>query len=73
MNGISIGQTVPQAANATNLWRTQWRHILDWLSLCQERARQRRALLRLDARLLADIGVDCVQAQREAAKPCWRR
>ena len=33
---------------------------------------QRRALSRLDRRLLADIGVDPVAAQREIAKPFWQ-
>ena len=38
----------------------------------QERARQRRCLARLDERLLRDIGVDRIDALREAGKPFWR-
>lgn len=34
--------------------------------------RQRRALARLDDRLLRDIGVDREAARKEAAKPIWR-
>ena len=33
--------------------------------------RQRRALARLDDRMLADIGVSTDEAKREAARPIW--
>ena len=36
------------------------------------RAKQRHALLTLDDRLLADIGVTRAQAEAEAAKPFWQ-
>jgi len=39
----------------------------------RQRIRQRRALARLDTRLLRDIGISAEQARREAAKPFWRR
>jgi uncharacterized protein YjiS (DUF1127 family) len=39
-----------------------------WLQRC----RQRRALARLDDRLLRDIGVTAADAAAEAAKPFWR-
>ena len=35
------------------------------------RARQRRALAKLDERLLTDIGVNRLQAKAEAGKPFW--
>jgi uncharacterized protein YjiS (DUF1127 family) len=35
------------------------------------RARQRRALRELDDRLLGDIGLTRVDAERECAKPFW--
>jgi uncharacterized protein YjiS (DUF1127 family) len=41
--------------------------ILDW----QEVARQRRALLKLDERLLKDIGITRADAEREASRPFW--
>jgi uncharacterized protein YjiS (DUF1127 family) len=41
--------------------------------LWAERERQRQALARLDARLLADVGISQEQARREATKPFWRR
>ncbi len=38
-----------------------------WLA----RSKSRRDLMQLDGRLLRDIGVNWVDAQREAAKPFW--
>ncbi|MHA1159148.1 MAG: DUF1127 domain-containing protein [Alphaproteobacteria bacterium] len=37
-----------------------------------ERAHQRRALSKLDADLLADVGLTREQAGREIEKPFWR-
>jgi uncharacterized protein YjiS (DUF1127 family) len=42
------------------------------LCVWQERGRQRRALRRLDDRLLDDIGVTRAAATREAGAPFWR-
>lgn len=42
------------------------------LRLWRRRARDRRELLRLDTRLLRDIGVTADEARCEAAKPFWR-
>ncbi|MBC7951448.1 MAG: DUF1127 domain-containing protein [Rhodospirillaceae bacterium] len=42
--------------------------LLGWI----ERGQQRRALGRLDERLLSDIGVDRATAKAEADKPLWR-
>ena len=39
----------------------------------RERLRQRRALERLDERLLRDVGIDRLTARREAEKPFWRQ
>ncbi len=36
-----------------------------------ELGRQRRALMRLDAAQLSDIGVTATQARTEARKPVW--
>lgn len=41
--------------------------IITWI----ERAQQRRALARLDDRLLADIGLSRSQAEQEGDKPAW--
>jgi len=42
--------------------------IREW----RRRARSRRELLALDDRMLKDIGITRIDAQREAAKPFWR-
>ena len=48
---------------------TVWlRTIVLWC----ERAKQRRALLELDERLLSDIGVTRAKAIAEARKPFWK-
>lgn len=53
--------------------RRRWyARLAAWLCLCREKARQRRALARLDPHLLADIGVSRAEADRECAKPFWR-
>ncbi len=44
---------------------------IDTLLRWQELASQRRALLNLDPRMLADIGVSRADALREAARPFW--
>jgi uncharacterized protein YjiS (DUF1127 family) len=41
--------------------------VLSW----QEVARQRRALLALDERLLKDIGITRADAEHEAGRPFW--
>ncbi len=38
----------------------------------RERARQRRALLALDDRLLSDIGIGRAEAGKEARRPFWQ-
>jgi uncharacterized protein YjiS (DUF1127 family) len=43
----------------------------DWLQMRLERARSRRALLALDDRMLADIGVDRATARLEGEKGFW--
>ena len=47
------------------------RHAIGRLRGALERRRQVRALLRLDERLLADIGVTRERALQEAATPFW--
>ena len=46
--------------------------FFDMLWLWDERARQRRALARLDDRLLGDIGLSRADAAWEGGKPFWR-
>ncbi len=46
--------------------------LLQALDQWSERSRQRRALAKLDERLLKDIGVSRYDAEMEIAKPFWR-
>ena len=41
--------------------------VLIW----QERAKQRRALAQLDARMLKDLGLSRADVEREVRKPFW--
>lgn len=45
--------------------------LLDACMSWQERSRQRRDLMRLDDRMLRDIGVDRSQAEAEYRKAPW--
>ncbi len=45
---------------------------LDGLSLWRERGRQRRMLMSMNDRMLADIGLDRGVIEREFTKPFWR-
>jgi uncharacterized protein YjiS (DUF1127 family) len=62
-------------------WRPSWHHgglmrlggaavrlVWSWM----ERSRQRRALAKLDDRLLHDIGLTRDEARRECANPFWK-
>ena len=48
------------------------RRVLDALLLWQERQSQRRGLMALDGRMLKDLGISRIDAQREFDKPFWR-
>ncbi|NIR29969.1 MAG: DUF1127 domain-containing protein [Gammaproteobacteria bacterium] len=48
-----------------------WVKAVRLLELWATRARTRRELSELDARMLRDIGVTRAQARREAEKPFW--
>ena len=45
----------------------------DLVLLWQERARGRKELEQLDDRMLRDIGINRIDALREADKPFWKR
>lgn len=54
----------------------RWRSysLAHWISIaiqCYERRRERKALLELDDRMLADLGITKSQAIDEARKPLW--
>ena len=46
--------------------------MLRVLVVWQQRANQRHALSRLDARMLSDIGLSRAEAEREYRKPFWQ-
>ena len=45
---------------------------LQWLLRCVDRRQQRKQLLRLDERMLKDIGISRADAMNEARKPFWK-
>lgn len=61
-------------------WRTYlWRYMRErirrsdhTLTYWHIRAKSRRELAELDERLLKDMGIDHLQAKKEARKPFWR-
>jgi uncharacterized protein YjiS (DUF1127 family) len=46
--------------------------LIAGLARMHERARGRRLLLEMDARMLKDIGITRAELEAEAAKPWWR-
>ncbi len=48
-----------------------WRHIGETISSRLARSRQRKALAKLDDRLLRNIGITRTEARKEAARPFW--
>jgi uncharacterized protein YjiS (DUF1127 family) len=48
------------------------RVLFDLIALWQERRRQRAALMKLDGRLLRDIGLSLADVEQEIRKPFWR-
>jgi uncharacterized protein YjiS (DUF1127 family) len=66
------------AASLNPHWSGTRRHpshlsLLAWVRTAAERWRQRRALERLDDRMLRDMGISRLAAQEEARKPFWVR
>ena len=46
--------------------------LVDNVAIARERRKQRRALARLDDRLLRDIGLSAADVEGEVSKPFWR-
>ena len=46
--------------------------LLQTVETWQKRHQSRRELLQVEAHMLDDMGIDWVDAQREARKPFWR-
>jgi uncharacterized protein YjiS (DUF1127 family) len=67
---------MPRVSAATGPGRRRgWRTAIRWadaLVTWLERDCQRRALLKLDERMLRDIGLSRADVEQEAEKPFWR-
>jgi len=50
---------------------SKWK-VIEFIKLWKSRSRQRKALAKLDQRLLEDIGFNAQQARQEIAKPFWK-
>lgn len=63
---------IPRRANIKHILTALPLTVVDTLLMWQERAFQRRALRGMDDRLLRDIGLSPLDAEREGRKPFWR-
>ena len=72
LNAHAVDQPVLAHADIASVPHGTIRKMLATLRIWHRRARTRRQLLTLDDRMLADIGVDRIDASREAAKPFWK-
>ncbi|MHA1553918.1 MAG: DUF1127 domain-containing protein [Alphaproteobacteria bacterium] len=68
-SNIALRWPVGQSRNSGG---ARWFAIVAIVGRWIERAHQRRALSKLDAELLADVGLTREQADREVEKPFWR-
>ncbi len=66
--GASAQRGAMQPARAANARGSLIDLVLRW----RRRARERRAMLRLDDHLLRDIGIDRMRVEQLAARPFWR-
>ena len=62
----------PHGRAARNAMARLLRRLPETLRCWHQRQRQRRALAELDDRLLQDIGLTRVDANREIRKPFWK-
>jgi uncharacterized protein YjiS (DUF1127 family) len=62
------GRTVPQRERRVRWLALLWAQWSEW----RERARSRRDLRHLDARMRADIGLSPAEVERECGKPFWQ-
>jgi uncharacterized protein YjiS (DUF1127 family) len=72
MSAINKPLCAPKDGTFHNTATGPFRHVRAWLADAAERARQRRALRRLDANQLKDIGLTPDDVDRESYRPFWR-
>ena len=69
-------EMIPARAIRARDWAARMEDLLirlfDTLGEWRDRAASRRALAKLDARMLADIGLDTASAEAESMKQFWR-
>ncbi len=58
-----------QIARSSDAMRLHLDIVLTWI----ERSAQRRALARVDYRIMTDLGLNRAQIEAEAAKPFWKK
>jgi uncharacterized protein YjiS (DUF1127 family) len=75
-NETSLATTIdPVSTSLAKSRRPRSFSLAYWVALaiwCHGRRRQRKALLGLDDRMLADVGIAKAQAVEEASKPFWK-
>lgn len=49
-----------------------FKHWIEWYAACACRREERLYLSQMDERMLKDIGVNRLDAMREASKPFWK-
>ena len=69
--GAYAGPRRPTAASFGEILLEAAARVLRTLLTWQERARQRRALAQLDARMLKDVGLSRAEVDLELRKPFW--
>lgn len=72
MNSTIVSESARGSLRASEVIHLAWGRALKTMYLWWQRARTRRQLAELDDRILADVGLDRVEARREAAKPFWQ-
>jgi uncharacterized protein YjiS (DUF1127 family) len=68
-NEYNFQKCLPSGVEPPRGWL--WALIIGLLKM-EDRARQRRALARLDDRLLRDVGLSRADVEREYSRPFWR-
>ena len=69
--GTHVGAHLPTAASFGEILLEAAARAVRTLLTWQERARQRRALTQLDARMLKDVGLSRAEVDLELRKPFW--